>query len=552
MFVLWLAGMASAEERWVQAHSGPFTVLSDAGDRAVQERLAYLEQFREALRVTLGKPDLLPVWPVRVLVFKSGRGSAFALGRDAVMAGIGEKQSFPGVELRELERLLLWPNTNRLPAGIEDGLLTLFSTLEVSGTHLTLGEPPPTAERTRDWARMQLLATKFDYRGRMRVMISNLEQIPDLEPACRNAFEKSAAEIEREVDAYWKAGNFSTTSVSGRTLSPTRDLHVQPATGNDVKLAKADLLLSTGSEQVLAAYGAIQGLEADEGLGLIALGKKDTAEARKRLDAAVKADSKNARAWAGLASLESDEATARKELLKAGELNPRWAEVPHRLAQLEKDAGRKADFLKKACKLDPRNAAVWEELARAQIDAKQFVEAQKAWAGAERASANDAERERIRHERLEVERERADFEASERKRESDERERDINRVKQASMADIHAAEDKANMKLNADGSKPAGKVEEWWSGPEAGAKVSGTLERMECLGRQARLVVRGADDVLVQLLVRDPGQIVLSGGGVKTLGCGAQRPPRAVTVHYAPKPDKKLGTAGEAVAVEFR
>jgi hypothetical protein len=553
MVALCLAGALAAEDRWVQAHSGPFTVMSDAGDKAVQERLAYLEQFREALRVTLGKPDLTPVWPVRVLVFKNGRASSFALGRDAVMAAVAEKQPFSRADLRELGRLLIWPNTNRLPQGIEDGLLTLFSTLEVSGTRITLGDPPPAEERTRDWARMQLLATKFDYRGRMRVMISNLEQLPDLEPACRNAFEKSAAEIEREVEAYWKAGSFSTTSVSGRTLSPTRDLHVQPATGNDVKVATADLLLSTGSDQANAAYGAIQGVEADEGLGLIALQKKDPAEARKRLEAAIKADSKNARAWAELALFESDEAKARKELTKAGELNPRWAAVPHRLAQLEKDPARKADQLKKACKLDPRDAAAWEELARAQIDAKQFVEAQKAWAGAERAAANDAERERIHQERLDVARERADFEASERKRESDERQRDINRVKQAGMAEIHAAEDQANRKLNADGAtKPLGKVEEWWTGPEAGAKVSGTLERVDCLGRQARLVVRGSDGAVVQLLVRDPGQIVLSGGGVKTLGCGAQRPPRGVTVQYAPKPDKKLGTAGEAATVEFR
>src|SRR5258708_27802101 len=229
--------------------------MSDAGDRAVQERLAYLEQFREALRVTLGKPDLTPVWPVRVLVFKNGRGSPFALGRDAVMAGVSEKQPFSGADLRELGRLLIWPNTNRLPQGIEDGLLTLFSTLQGSGTHITLGEPPPAEERTRDWARMQLLATKFDYRGRMRVMISNLEQIPDLEPACRNAFEKSDAEIERAVDADWQAGSFSTTSDSGRTLNPTRDLHVQPATGADVKLAMADLLLASKSDQASAAYG---------------------------------------------------------------------------------------------------------------------------------------------------------------------------------------------------------------------------------------------------------------------------------------------------------
>src|SRR5260370_2587847 len=85
MFALCLAGTVSAEDRWVQAHSGPFTVMSDAGDRTVQEHLAYLEQFREALRVTLGKPDLTPVWPIRVLWLKRGPGSSFALARDPVM-----------------------------------------------------------------------------------------------------------------------------------------------------------------------------------------------------------------------------------------------------------------------------------------------------------------------------------------------------------------------------------------------------------------------------------------------------------------------------------
>src|SRR5258708_22351053 len=119
MVALCLAGALAAEEHWVQAHSGPFTVMSDAGDRVVQERLAYLEQFREALRVTLGKPDLTPVWPVRVLAFKKGRGSTFALGRDAVMASVSEKQPFSGADLRELGRLLIWPNTNRFAQGIE-------------------------------------------------------------------------------------------------------------------------------------------------------------------------------------------------------------------------------------------------------------------------------------------------------------------------------------------------------------------------------------------------------------------------------------------------
>ena len=53
-------------------------------------------------------------------------------------------------------------------------------------------------------------------------------------------------------------------------------------------------------------------------------------------------------------------------------------------------------------------------------------------------------------------------------------------------------------------------------------------------------------------MIRDPGKVVLIGGGQLALGCGLQRPPRMVVIEYFPKEDSKLGTAGEVATVEYR
>ncbi|MBV8819086.1 MAG: hypothetical protein JO022_12065, partial [Acidobacteriaceae bacterium] len=205
----------------------------------------------------------------------------------------------------------------------------------------------------------------------------------------------------------------------------------------------------------------------------------------------------------------------------------------------------------KAASLDPRNIEYWETLAKNETEANRFVDAQKAWGGAERAAASPEEREKIRQLRVDLQGQRADYEAAERRKKAEEEARDLERVKNESHAAIHAAEAKANQELNPNGAS-APKAVEWWSGPEAGAKVEGTVQRFDCVGRQAKLVVLGGDGKSVTLLVRDPSQITLSGGGELTLACGAQKTPRKALVLYNPKPEKRLGTSGEVVSIEFR
>jgi len=555
-----LAGLTlalQAEDHWIGVKSGPFEVFTTGSERAAREKLMYLEQFRESLRVITGKQEIRSIWPIQVVIFKSTQAPVtkahFALGRDARMEAAGESGEFSRDALKDLARILLYDNTSGLPRQIEEGVAQLLSTLQVDGTRVTIGAPVPPAERSHEWAVMQLVTTKPAYAGRSRVMLSNLEQSGDFDAACRNAFEKSAAQINQEADANLKGGDFATSAVSGRALSMTRDFKLDQLDRDDGPTALADVLLASGSPQAPKAYAALSGSRSAEGQGLIALKDRKQAEARRLFQSAVEGGSQSARAWLEAGRLEPDSAQARTQLQKAAALNAQWGAPHFELAQLEKDGPvQRAAELKKAAALEPHNVDYWQSLARAEAAAKNFSEAQKAWAGAERAAANDEERARIHQVRLDLDREQADYEASEHKRIADEKEQDIQRVKAQNDAAVRAAEEAARKRLNADGGA-APKNPVWMDELKGNASVDGSFLRLECLsGQQARMVIQTADGKTVQLLIRDPGAIALSGGAEKTLGCGAQSGSPRVHVEYEGKPDAKLRTTGDVVLIEFR
>jgi len=553
-----LPNLSSAEDHWIALKSGPFEVFSTVGDKPAREKVMFLEQFRETLRIVTGKQEMRLVWPVQVIISKGAAADPelFPLGRDARMISAPESGGFSRGSLKELARILIHENTNRLPPQVEDGLIELVSTLQVDGPRITLGAPVPEAERSPGWALMHLVTVNPDYASRSRVMISNLEQTGDFEAACHNAFEKSASQINQQAEAYLKAGNFGTASISGRAFSLTRDFKPVQLGSEDARMALADLLLANGhAAEAGAAYSALHGPAAAEGLALLALHDNKDDQARGALHDATESGSTSARAWLELGRLESDS----MELKKASELNPRWAEPYFQLADLDpaidKEAlEKRAVLLKKAVSLDPRNIDYWTALAKNDVAAKDFADAQKAWGGAEHAASSDEQRDRIHQLRLSLQEDRFDAEAAERKRLADERQADLQRVKSQSEAAIHAAEDAARKRLNPDGVVPP-KPETWYQEGAAGASVQGVFARLDCLGQQARLVIQMAEGKTVQLLVPDPSQINVSrgeqGGGEKALACGPQKQPRQVVVHYNAKPDAKLHTDGVATTIEF-
>ena len=127
---------------------------------------------------------------------------------------------------------------------------------------------------------------------------------------------------------------------------------------------------------------------------------------------------------------------------------------------------------------------------------------------------------------------------------------EIDKLKAEARTQLHAAEAKANKGAGAapaSGDKPVA----WWDGPKPPGHTAGMLKQVDCMGKQARLLIEVEPSKIIRLLVPDASQVAIHGGGEQTLSCGRQ-PPRRVTVEYFPKTNAKLATVGEVATIEFQ
>ncbi len=527
--LLFLPLLLSAEDRWIEFDSGPFQVLTNAGDKTGRETLNYLEQLRHTLGATLGKQDLHSIWPIRLIVLKSGKQSqaSFAgvkMGRDSYIASI---TAINPETVSDITRILIDANAGRMPEGIERGLVSLFSTLSVDGTKVSIGAPPSTKDR--DWSRVHMLTVDPAYNGRLRVLLGNLQKGIEAEPSYKNAFEKTPQQVDEELNAYVLAGKYETTALSGRPLDAKRQLYAKTPDPYKVALAQADVLLADGAAGAREAYTALLNQKA---------GAPEPHEGLGDFDAAVKADSQNARAYAELAKVTAD-ATQKKALFaKAEQLNPLWAEPYAMQAEAESVAFRKAPLLKSATQLAPRNASYWRMLAEAQEASHQYADAGKSWGNAERATESLDERNRIRQARQQGEALRLDLQAKDKEEAKRKQEQELQDVKNRALSDIRAFEAKANQgQAPLDPNVKLGEYQE-----AKPTLIHGVLVRVDCLGMQAKLHVQGEDKKTRQVTIRDPSKVAIRGGGNKSLGCGPQKPARPLTIE---------SVNGEVTGVDF-
>jgi hypothetical protein len=516
VFGFMLMTAAASAAGWVDYRIGPFHVISNAGDRAAREKLNHIEQLRYALgtdlgKIGMGKNGLESVWPIEIVLFANQREyvahapvKPFIEGGSATLAAWSADTPFPREWLRALARLLIDENAGRMPDAIETALCDLFSTIKVNNTHVSLGTPLPEGElqkdRLRAWAKMQMLATLPEYSGKLRVYLNNLQQNGDESVAVRNAFDLTPAKLDVVLDAYIRAGKFEAAPVAGEAIDPNRDFPEKPV----------DKTLVDGLFAELAAGG--KDFPPDSPRGLVA---KNT---HASLELAIKA-------------------------------NPRWAEPHAKLAAISTNSLEKMKELKTAAALDPRNASYWQALAEAQAAADDYVSAAKSWAQAEHAAADEPERAKIHIARLALDNARADFTEAEKKRRAEEAARDLERVKAAAAAEVHAAEAATNARLNA-GKGAYQKPIEWWNDPN-GEKVEGKLTRVDCLSGPLRLTIQKDGGGLVKVAVRDLKTLTVNGAKEAQFGCGVARPVRKIRLTYEAKPDTKLGTLGDVLVVEF-
>ena len=544
--------LLAAEDHWVKFTSGPFEVLTDAGTRAGRETMVRFQEFRHALGQLIGE-ELQTPEPVRILVFKNAKGwnspAPLTEGRDRYAIVLQEKDAIAPAVFSELTRLFLKSNTAQMPPAFEHGLVEFFSTFEVNGIRITVGTPPgsPGTPPGLDWARVHLLVTDPEYFGKLRVLLYNLRKGVDEDPAFRNAFGKGKAEIEAQAKQHLAAGNFQTTALSSRPMTEA-DFPEKPISEADVRLARADLLAGGQSaadyESLLRDHVKIA--EAEEGLGLLALRDHRNDEARRHFAAATAAGSASARCYIEYAKLEPDNEKATEALLRAAGINSRLEEPFVLMAQRDTDPRKRLAHWKAATERNPRNPSYWQALADCYLADHNYAQAAKAWKEGEQAATDPADRQRMHQARMSIEQQRLDYEEAEKKRQADEDARELEKLKAQARAEVHALEAKANAGTPKSDLKPV----PWWDGPAPSGRLRGTLKQVDCLGRQARLVVEGEDRKIVKLLVPDPGQITISGGGERSLGCGAQK--ARVTIEYFPKSNLRLATVGEVATIEFQ
>ena len=547
-FLLPLA--AATNDHWTRFNAGPFEVFSSAGQKDGRETLVRFEEFRHALGQILGDNDLETPLPVRILLFKSGAPETpepVVRGRAQYDLVLTAGKPIAAEVFVRLTQVFLETNTARMPERLERGLVELFSTIQVTGIRITLGEPP--AHPDMDWARVHLLAVDPQYNGNLRVLTYNLRKGVDEDAAFRNAFGKSPEQIELEAQKHLAAGQFQVASISPLPMSPQDfpERSVEPAAA---QLAIADLLLGDSSR---ASYRDLISQktrvpEAYEGLGMLALRANQADEARKDFAAAMEAGSKSANCYMEYARLEPDNTKAMAALEQASKLNPKLAEPHFLMAQRQTDPPKRIQQLKEAAKLDARNLAYWQALAEAYLDAKDFPQAAQAWRSAEQAATTPGDRARMQRARLDIEGQRLDWETSERHRKADAEAREIDKLKEQARADLHELEARANQ-----GAPPGanGKAVPWWDGPKPSGVATGVLKQVDCIGKRFRLVVVGEDQKAIKLLVTDPSQISILGGGELTLACGGQNN-RRVKVEFFPKANARLSTTGEVATIEFR
>jgi len=542
--------LLAAADNWVKFTSGPYEVLTDAGPRAGRETMVRIEEFRAALGQIVGETDLATAMPIRILVFKNSKGwtspAPLTEGRDRYAIVLQEKQPISPDVYRELTRLFLKANTSQMPPRFEHGLTEFFSTFTSNGVHITVGTPP--AQPDLDWARVHLLVVDPEYFGKIRVLLYNLRKGVDDDPAYRNAFGKSAADVEAQAKLHLAAGNFQTTALNSRPLAE-KDFYEKPIADSDVRLARADLLAANSrAEYERLIQDNLKVPEAEEGLGLLALRENRTDEARKHFAASVDAGSASARCFIEYAKLEPDNEKADKALLRAASINPKLDEPFALMAQRDTDPAKRLMHWKAAAERNPRNPLYWQKLAEAYLADHNYTDAAKAWTQGEQSATDPAERRRMHEARMSIEEQRLDYEAAERKRKADEDAAELAKLKDQARAEVHALE----AKYSDAPPSPPDKVIPWWEGPHPEGKFHGTLKQVDCLGKQARLVLESTDHKTVKLLIPDPGKISITGAGELTLGCGAQRKPRPIAIEYFPKTNTRLATAGEVATIEFQ
>ena len=186
---------------------------------------------------------------------------------------------------------------------------------------------------------------------------------------------------------------------------------------------------------------------------------------------------------------------------------------------------------------------MWIALATTQTKVGEASAAQGSWLRAEEAAATPELQEKVRQQRLSSEAGRLDEVEAARDRERNSAYYADQRAQRRESARIGAAEKKANSALAAEGGEVSSADAVPWADLAAAKKIEGSIVRVDCMGKDARLTVKEKAGNTIVLLLKKVDEAALP--------CGDQKPSKRVAVTYSPDNDKQSGTSGTVVSLDL-
>ena len=356
------------------------------------------------------------------------------------------------------------------------------------------------------------------------------------------------AKFNAEVDRYYEAGIFTGVPAPSRPLNPERDFNTTILTSDEGRLMRADLLTEGSAAEYRALLKAGKdSTEANEGLGILAIRAGDRSAAHNYMEAARRGGTKNAAALTSYAAIEKDPEAAIAILKEALTADDKYAPAHWALGERISEPARRLAEWKQAVALAPRNYEWWGQYAQLCVDQKQYAEAGRAWIAAAQAAPDLQQRRQYLDARAKIDQLRLEDEDAARRRELAAKNAELDRLKAQAKKEIADLEARAN-------TRPLSKEELAktvdWDDINGSTAISGTLIRVDCVGRQYRLTVKDEIGKTLRLSVADPSQIEITGPD-PALSCGPQKP-RRVKIAYKPAKPSRSGDAGEIAKIEFR
>ncbi|MEO8125959.1 MAG: tetratricopeptide repeat protein [Bryobacteraceae bacterium] len=533
-----LAGSRAIAAEWLKLTTPNFELFTTSGEKKGREAILYFEQVRDLfLRIRPG--SLLNPLPVRLIAFQNEKeykrfrfndfASAYYIGgdtRDYIVMGDVGAGHFP-VAVHEYSHLLIQHAGLKLPRWLDEGWADVNSTMTPERSRITIGSLIPgrmqTLNQTKwmslaaltavgpdsseynekskagifyaeSWLLTHMLYLSNDYRLKFSEFVTKVTANSS-EAAFREVYGKSLVDVQKDMEDYISSNTINIAVFDAKAGKSSERPRAQAASDLEAGLVQADLLNHIRkSSEAKEIYERLvrenpKSWEVEQALGYLAWRNRENRPATLHFARAVELGCDDGQALFDYAKLlqgdRASDALLKTVLTKAVELRPDLADARLLLGihnYNTHDYAGAIDQLEKIKRVGPdRAASFYQVLAYSHLEL-----------GNRTAARPNAEKAR----------------------------------QYASTPDDVLKAEELLRYVNT----------------EPDLRAEGTLQRVECLGAQAKVHILASGKART-FLIADPSRLQLKKEGSPEIVCGEQKG-EPVRVDYAVNTDASLNAEG--------